>query len=182
MDDRDTPSIKKLMRLFEQEGKRRYAKDLQTALLYRVNRQHYQDVNVEFFNCLEDVRQVKSGVLIYLNDPNKTLADTEKTDGGKIITAITKVLGTSIERPIPKIDSTGKKYQFKDGSESRFEDYEQVKVTVREDVLFDIIIKLNNLFSEGLAFLGIQDKNIWHRVDMIEEIDPADLEKTTEAQ
>ena len=187
MEDKDV--AKRMMSLLENTDKQK-TKDLRSALLSRMNRTHHQNINVEFFECIEDVRQIKADLMIHMENNGKQSVteditsdktgkkdDSNKTPEEKLIASITTMLDGALDTPRPKIDSTGKKYQFREGSESRFEDYEQVKTTVREDILFNKIMKLNNLFSQGLGLLGVKEKSLWQINDMVEEINPEDMER-----
>jgi len=164
----DSMTAKKLLGALDHE-KKKAVRDLKTALLGRLNRVHSSDIKVEYFECLEDVKQIKSGVMIFLN--NGTLDDTVKAKGNKIVTAITSLLNTQLSPPEPTIDSSQNRYVFKDGSQARYEDYTLVENTYRDTVLFDRMTKLMNLSSDGFAFLGIQDKKLWVKDDGVEDID-----------
>lgn len=174
---RDSDMAKKLLGALEQE-KKKAVKDFKTALLGRMNRQHSSDIKVEYFECLEDIKQVKSGVMIFLNNGN--LDATVKADGEKIIGNIETLLNTKLNPPEPKIDASQNKYTFKDGSQARYEDYTIVENTYRDTVLFDRMTRLVNLSSDGFAFLGMQDKNLWLRDDGIVELDFKNEESNNE--
>jgi len=168
----DSITAKKVLSVLDQE-KKKAVKDLKTALLGRMNRVHSSDIKVEYFECLEDVSQVKSGVMIFLNndDSSDSLTDEDKEKGQKIVDDITALLDTQLNPPEPKIDNAQSRYTFKDGSQARYEDYSIVENTYRDTVLFDRMTRLMNLSSDGFAFLGIQDKNLWEQEDEIGEVD-----------
>lgn len=159
---------KKLLSLTE-GMKTKTPKDLYTAILTRMNRSRSHDIYIEYFECLEDVRQVKAGIKINLE--NNSISGEIKKKGEDIISNIDKEYKEQIITPKADIDSTGNKYTFDLGGSSTLEDYEKFKKTIQETDLLNKISRLSNLCSDGLAFLGIQKNEFWYRDDDIEEID-----------
>lgn len=169
--------VKKLLSLAETTAKKPPS-DLYTAILNRMNRKRSQIVTIEYFECLEDLKLIKSAIKILLENGN--IKPAKKTVGEKILTTIKTMKTKSLfESPKPVIDSGDTKYKYRDGSSSKFEDYEKVKDTIIETDLFNRITELTDICSDGLAFLGIEKEEFWHREDMIEEITPT-LDKEEE--
>ena len=159
--------VKRLLSYAESTGKKP-AEDLYTAILRRISRNHSQDVTIEYFETLDDLRLIKSAIQILLEEDG--LDETKKKRGKGILNSIDKTRFFVSSKPV--IDHDQSKYTFRDGSNSRFEDLEKVEGMIVKTELFNKITELSDVCSDGLAFLGIQQKEFWHREDMLEEITP----------
>ena len=160
--------VKKLLHLTE-GAKAKPSKDLFTAILTRMNRGRSQDIYVEYFECLEDMRQIKAGIQINLK--NNAIKKEDKELEEKILNNINVACEDQLATPKAEIDSSCKKYLFGLGGSAQFEDYEKFKKTIQETNLINKITKMSNLCSDGLAFLGIEKPEFWFRDDGVEEID-----------
>jgi len=166
--------IKKMMNLAESTTKKP-VNDLYSAILHRISRSHSQDVTIEYFETLDDLRLVKSAIQILLEN-NNDLNNEKKTTGKTLLEKINSKAGSFISSK-PIIDHGQSKYTFRDGSNSRFEDLEKVENMLIKTDLFNKITELSDICSDGLAFLGIQQPEFWHRDDGIEEIDLTEEKK-----
>jgi len=151
---------------------RRPVKDLKTAILKGLSDEPTNDIKKEYAKEIRNIKMIKTAI-IFQKKTNKINDATLVTEANKIIKSIDDLLNGTIETPRPKIygESTFKKYAFKDGSESTFENYEQVKNTVVENTLLNLINKISSVYSDGLGFLAQIEKSLWERDDGIEEID-----------
>lgn len=164
--------IKKIMRLLDKgESYKKPAKDIQTSILQKIASEPGNDIKTEYFKLIKECRLMKTALIQCLNNTSINNGLNEK--GQEILDKLTEELTGGIEALKPTImsDGTNQKFRFKDGSESTFENYNQVKDTVLENILLNKINKLENICSNALGFIATVEKQMWHRDDGIEEID-----------
>lgn len=169
MDEKE--QMRKLLNLAESTGTRKQPKDLYNVILSRLTRNKSQDVRIEYFESLEDMRQIKSAVEILKNNNNMVIEEKNRID--KLISDINSMYERRLLSPESKIDSSNSKYNFREGSSSRFEDYNNIKEAILEADLINKITEISNLCSEGLGIIGVNKNTFWQKEDMIEEIDPS---------
>ena len=169
MDEKE--QMKKILNLAEGTGLKKQPKDLYSIILSRLSRSKSHDVRIEYFESLEDLRQIRSAVGILQKNNGINVDEHDKINS--LLTKIRHIFDERMKSPESKVDSSNNKYNFREGSSSRFEDYNNVKEAILETDLFNKITKISFLCGEGLEIIGRNVKQFWQKNDMIGEIDPS---------
>lgn len=157
---------KEFVNLMEKsDTKKNNVVDLNSAILNDLKDDLISDnIKKEYRKVSKKVGNVKSAIIYILENEIK-LTTTQKIKGEKLIARITEVRKKGIESPIHKIsrDREWAKYQFRDGSESTLENYNEVNTSIFERNIWNKTELLEDIYDDCKGYIISIKKELWKR-------------------